>query len=69
MCYSRSLFNIYNTKNLLLVHIMDHTKLKVFRKSIISFNIFISGKRKVDNFCNVFYISELEYNLFSFSTI
>lgn len=65
ICYNKLLFSIYNKENLPFIYIADHIKLRVLRKSMITFVVLIDGKPKVVNFCNIFYAPELKYNLFS----
>lgn len=48
---------------------MDYIKFKVLGKSMITLDMLIDNKSKIVNFCNVLYISKLEYNLFSVDII
>lgn len=67
--YDKLWFSIYNIKNLLLIYTIDHIKLQILGKSMVSFNVFINGKLKVANFYNFYYAFELEYNFFFVSII
>lgn len=68
MCYDKSLFSIYNLKNLPSIRTADLTELKVLGKGMIPLDVLIDGKSELVNFCNVFYTPELEYDLLSVGT-
>lgn len=63
ICYDWLLFGIYKEKSSIFINIANYTKLNVLRKGIITFNVPINGKFEVVYFCNIFYFSDLEYNL------
>ena len=63
------MFNIHKEESLLVIFIMDYSKLKVFKKSMIFFDMLINNKQKLVNICNIFYSPKVEYNLLSNNTI
>lgn len=69
ICYDKLLFSIYNKKNSLLVCTMDYIELRLLGKDMVTLDLFIDGKPKVINLCNILHTPELEDNLLSVSII
>lgn len=69
MYYNRLLLSTYNKENSPLVCTTNYIQLVVFGKGTVTLDALVNGKPEVVNFCNILYISELEYNLLSIDTI
>lgn len=69
ICYNKLLFSIYKEEDLQSIYIRNHAKLIIIGKNIVIHNVFVDCKLEFDNFCKVFFIFELKYNLFSVAII